>query len=280
MSVTIQAGDLFHSHDEIGRFTGIVESVDFENDTVCVKQEQETKTFNLSNWVYMDFVRKEPGDSNRVMLLKAAQAQFGHFTIRRKNILLKRNGFDGEEFFYGHSTVKHDNTMHSEHIQMNYLDNFDGTLYYQAGDYSHLALYDGRIQFTETFNQKVHLNERDFMMGLAKQSDRGDRYYKWCYCGTGYLQRNRPLYNLYLLIMFGQDYYVFRGKTKKQILDELECQDKDDPNYGNVYKVYAQVLVFDEKVPEEWNMGDLDKKIKDNLSWALTLNSSGTQTEN
>lgn len=271
---TIQIGDIFHSHDEIGGFSGIVKSVNFDEDEVVVEriglnQTNISKTFLLSNWVYMDFVRKEKDDTQHKLLLKAAQSQFGHFTIRRKNILLKRNGYNGEEFFYGHTTVKHDNTLHTESIQTNFLDNFETSLYYQAGDYAHLALHDGRIEFTETFNQKVHKNDRDLMIGLARQSERGDRYFKWCYCGTGPLQRNRPLYNLYLLIMYGRDYYVFRGKTNQQILDDLYNNDPDDPNTGHVYKAYAQVLVFDEKVPVEWGLGDLEQKIKDNLRWVL-----------
>jgi len=266
---TIQVGDLFHSHEEIGSFIGVVQSVDFDDDVVNIKNGDDSKQFQLSNWLYMDFVRKEPKDITPTLLLKAAQSQFGHFTIRRKNMLLKRNGYNGEEFFYGHTTVKHDNTLHMESIRPNYLDNFEGSLYYQAGDYSHLALHDGRIEFTETFNQKKHGNERDFMMGLARQSERGDRYFKWCYCGTGSLQRNRPLYNLYLLIMYGRDYYVFRNKTNQQILDGLYNNDVDDPNTGYVFAAYAQVLVFNEKIPDEWNLGDLEQKIKANLDWVL-----------
>lgn len=273
MNETIQPGDIFHAQDEIGEFVGIVHVVNFEEDNVIVERKDGDnyiyKTFGLSNWVHLDFVRKEKDDTPQMLLLKAARAQFGHFTIRRKNMLLKRNGYNGEEFFYGHTTVKHDNTLHMESIQMNYMENFGSSLYYQAGDYSHLALHDGQIQFTETFNQKIHKSERDFMMGLARQSERGDRYYKWCYCGTGPQQRTRPLYNLYLLIMYGKDYYVFRGKSNQQILDELYCNDPNDPNNGHVYQAYAQVLVFNGKIPEDWNLGDLEEKIKTNLSWVL-----------
>ena len=287
----IKKGDYINVR--IFNIVGVVESLDLKGDTVTIsvkfrngERENTTETVSLEVWKDMDFVRKEENDSEDDLLFKAAQARFNHFTIRKKAKIFRKTGFKGKEFFYGYTTYS--NLLCMEDLRMNHLDVFNSSLYYQAGDYCYLMLKNGFIEFTpKSFNKKISGKEGDYMIGIASFHNQGQRFYKWCYAGSGI---NRPLYNLYLLFRYGKEHYSFRGMSEEEILQKLHCPpveyDDDisessneeviheyDPSqdHEHVYKAYAMILIFHKPLPDEWNLPDLEKNIKSDLNWVIQL---------
>lgn len=184
-----------------------------------------------------------------VTLLNLAQESLKFFSFRRKDRLLKRiSPYDNEEFFYGFTTSF--GLFHNEFNDFDSVFNISRTLnlpsslYYQAGDYADTLFESGHLDLTECYNRKEYGQIGDLMCGYAIPHEKGARFIRWFYCGQSF-------YNLWLLIMFGPQYYIFRGHEKKEILDKLYDDKLDNPH---LYQAYAHVIFYEEPIPDEYNL--------------------------
>lgn len=244
--------DLVGCHIKITEGVGIIKHVDPDTHDITVQlYDASDVIYNIDDERIYSIV--QPVDD---LLLASARDRLSLLTFRRKNKLQTRQGWHNEEFFFGFT--KNQNMLHADF-------RWPPSLYYQAGDYCNLKLEDGVFEFEDnTINQKISGKVGDFMCGIAGSCEQGARYYKWFYCGTGEQQKTRPFYNLYLLIQYGADYYIFRGRTKKQILDMLYCSEKK-----HLYQAYALVIYYKEPIPAEYGLPDLEEKIKTGLLWMV-----------
>ena len=196
-----------------------------------------------------------------VSLLNLAQESLKFFTFRRKDRLLKRiSPYDNEEFFYGFTTsfgLSHNEFSDYDSVfNLSRTKNFPSSLYYQAGDYSDTLFAYGQFELTECYNRKEYGQVGDLMCGYAVPHEKGPRFIRWFYCG-------KQFYNLWLLIMFGAEYYVFKGYGKKEILDMLYDSELQNPH---MYQAYALVLYYSEHIPDEYGLAsDFEDLISQNL---------------
>lgn len=232
-------------------------TIDDEKGTVQTVNEDGSIEVLMENGVNDTFIH----DDERVKyiinpdiedpLLNSAKLKMSYLTFRRKHLILtKKSAYENGEFFYGFTIAQY----------MRHFDNrLPSKLYYQAGDYCELLIEDGSLEFDEAVNRKERGQFYDFMCGIAVYNERGDRYVKWFYCGN---DKCCPFYNLYLLIMFGSDWYIFKGMSQERILDMLYCPEKE-----HLYQAYALTVYYKQPIPDEWGLDDYAEKIKRDLIW-------------
>lgn len=198
-------------------------------------------------------------------LLELAQETMKFFTFRKKDRLLKRiSNYDNEEFFYGFTTsagLYHSDFCNYKSVyNMPRLTNLPSSLYYQAGDYGDPMLAQGCIEITDCYNKKEHGAVGDLMCGYASDHEKGPRFIRWFYCGQAF-------YNMWLLFMFSHEYYIFKGASKKEIIDRLYDDSLPNPH---LYQAYAHVIYYNEPIPDEYELGNLAELITDNLIQLIT----------
>ena len=252
----LQIGFIIQLDDQIGTITST------NVDKFTVKNNETENEYIEDDLPLMDILSHVPQESP---ILTVAKAKFNHFFVRRKSKLHFKIGFNNQQFFYGFAEST--KMLHFEKAELNHPMILQSSLYYQAGDYSNLLLHQGKIEFGETYNRSSNGDVGDFMIGLACKHDKGPRFYKWCY---GSKKTYRPLYNLYLLLKFGSDYYIFRGKTKEEIMQCL-LSNETIPSEGEVvnphiYQAFAHVLYYNEDIPESYGLPSLKEKILTNLT--------------
>jgi len=200
-----------------------------------------------------------------ITLLELAQESMKFFTFRRKDRLLKKiSPYDNEEFFYGFTTsfgLYHSDFYNYDSVfNVSRLHNLPSSLYYQAGDYSDPLFSFGNIELSDCYNKKEYGAVGDLMCGYASDHEKGPRFVRWFYCGQAF-------YNLWLLIMFGQQYYIFKGADKKEIIDRLYDDNLPNPH---LYQAYALVIYYNETIPDDYQLGNLGDLISDNLLRLIT----------
>lgn len=252
MTENIQIGDLIKSDDKYGIITNIDSNdiVDNKNNKYDLNQENPI------------FVRLSNGDNHHTLILKGFRAILDKYTFRIQGTTIIRNGFSGNPFFYGF-TGKAD-MYHLEVKTANHPEIYPTVVYYQAGNYANLMLKDGKFEFGDIYDRDGEYPNGTYMMGLIHYRDNKPRFFKWTYAG--------PLYLLYILIMYGDTYYMFYGKTKAQILDSLEIKDRklniDNKHY---YKAFAHVCYYNEDIPSEYGLDGLKEKIIEQFNWIKEL---------
>lgn len=240
----IKLGDYIH----IDGKTGIILNIDLDKNELTVRINGSEEIISMYDWPQFETIT--PGGSDDELRLKMAQAKFKHFTIRRARFVYEKIGHNNNKFFYGYTTAN--KLFNLEQSEANHLEYFSDSLYYQAGDCCKLRLDEGLIEFEDkTYNELNKIGRDSIMMGIAQFGDRGERYVKWCSAGNG---RNRPLYYLYLLVIYGLEHNIFRNMKREQIMKLLE---------NEIYQTYASVLIYKD------DNTDLGKKIKANLQWAI-----------
>jgi len=220
---------------------------------------EETKTIDYVSDISCVF-------NQPITLLELAQETLKFFTFRRKDRLLKKiSPYDNEEFFYGFTTSL--GLYHSDFYNYDCVFNvprlrdLPSSLYYQAGDYSDPLFAFGNIDLSDCYNKKEYGAVGDLMCGYASDHEKGPRFVRWFYCGQAF-------YNLWLLIMFGPQYYIFKGADKKEIIDRLYDDNLSNPH---LYQAYAHVIYYNEPIPESYQLGNLGDLISDNLLRSITF---------
>lgn len=240
----IELGDYIHIDGD----TGIVSNINLDQNELTANIGGNDRIISMYDWLQFETIT--PGGTDSELRLKMAQAKFKHFTVRRARFVYEKIGHNNNKFFYGYTTAN--KLFNLEQAEANHLEHFSDSLYYQAGDCCKLRLEEGLIEFEEeTYNELNKIGRDSIMIGTAQFGNRGERYIKWCLAGHG---RNRPLYYLYLLVIYGLEHNIFRNMKRADVMKLLDKK---------LYQTYASVLIYDDDNTE------LGKKIKSNLQWAI-----------
>lgn len=257
---TYSIGDIIKFEDK----SGIIETIDEDN---IVDNKK-----NVYNMMYTapSIVVYNKDDSDHTLLLKGLRSCMDRFTFRIVGTVSTKQGFSGTPFFFGF-TGKSD-LLHYEVKSNNHLEVYPTVLYYQAGNYADLLLENGTFEFGEHYEKTTSMPSGTIMMGIVQYNENRPRFHKWMYVGN---YPTCPLYLLYLLVMFGETYYVFNGLSKQEIINLLEITDKhileSKTNNKHIYQAYALICYYDEDVPVEYNLPELKQKIINNYDWIKKL---------
>ena len=268
----ISIGDFIKHEDNYGIITNITNS--------GIITDNKNNEYDMEEWPTIIKYCKD--DTQHDLLLKGLKADMEHLVFRIQGSTSTKMGYNNLPFFYGFTGKE--NLMHLEQVTPNHPEIYPTVLYYQAGSYSILRLSEGKFEFKEEIQNRMHSCPNAIQAGVVVYNDGKPRYHKWIYTGQ---YPHCPLYYLYMLIVFGIDYYVIRGMTKEQIISRLYCkQDSKDPrdirlseSDKHLYQAYAHVVYYDEDIPESYKLPDLKQKIIDNYAWISELHKLGQDSE-
>lgn len=218
-------------------------------------------------------VKSNKNDTPRDLILKGLRATMDQYSFRIQGTYLEKAGHSGNPFFYGF-TGKAD-MHHLEVKTVNHPEILPTVVYYQAGNYADLKLKNGSFEFGDIYDRQHSLPTGTYMMGLIGYRADKPRFIKWIYAKD-------QLYRLYILIMYGDSYYMFYGMSKQQIIDSLEVKDsklkmQDDTN-SHYYQAFAHVCYYNEDIPVSYGLDGLKEKIISQFAWITELHHSSNHT--
>jgi hypothetical protein len=253
--MTTQIGDYIRHDTKYG----IIKDCQSKKDCIIDLMGNEYNTEEIVPFI----IKHDENDTEKSILLKGFRSTLEQYTFRKVGTHSTRIGFSGAPFFFGF-TGKND-MYHMEVKTLNHPEIHPTVIYYQAGNYSDLMLDQGIFEFDEIYDRQISYPIGTYMMGIVQYNDGRPKYAKWSYAHDG-------LYLLYILIMFGESYYIFKGMTKQQIIDLLEAR---DPKLGlknkHYYQAYALVCYYGDDIPPEYDLDGLKEKIVAHYSWLIDL---------
>lgn len=214
-------------------------------------------------------IKYNKNDTQHDLILKGLRAIMEQYSFRNQGTYIVQAGFSGDPFFYGF-TGKAD-MNHLEIKTINHPEIFPTVVYYQAGSYADLRLQDGSFELGNIYDRKHSMPIGTHMMGLIGYRGDKPRYIKWTYAKD-------QLYRLYVLIMYGESYYMFYGMSKQEIIDSLEIKDpklymRDNDN-THYYQAFAHVCYYNEDIPTSYGLDGLKEKIISQFAWIMELHYS------
>lgn len=207
-------------------------------------------------------IKYNKDDTKKDLILKGLRATLDQYSFRVQGTLSTRPGYSGEPFFFGF-TGKAD-MYHQEIATLNHPEVYPTVIYYQAGNYADLLLEDGIFEFGDIYDRKKNFAIGTFIMGIIQRNDNKIKFSKWIYA-------NDQLYRLYILIMYGDTYYMFRGMSKQDIINSLEMKNKSETKNVHYYQAFALVCYYGDDIPPEYDLVGLKEKIIEYYSWIEEL---------
>lgn len=214
-------------------------------------------------------IKSNKNDTQHDLILKGLRATMDQYSFRIQGTYIERAGFSGNPFFFGF-TGKAD-MYHLEVKTVNHPEILPTVVYYQAGNYADLKLNDGSFEFGDIYDKQHSLPTGTYMMGLIGYRADKPRFIKWTYAKD-------QLYKLYILIMYGDSYYMFYGMSKQQIIDSLEVKDSNlkmrDITNPHYYQAFAHVCYYNEDIPASYGLDGLKEKIISQFTWIKELHNT------